>query len=729
MFRRIGLVGSSLLVVALLAPGVRSQTVPADNTSPAASPTSAASEAPSAAAPSTAPASSGGGDIVVTAQRRSERLVDVPVSISVVPGAQLSQGGASIEAATKLVPGVVIARNGLAIQPTIRGIGTNVSGVGVDPNVAIYLDGVYQSSQAGNIFDLVNVDQVQILKGPQGTLFGRNATGGAILVTTKAPSFTPTAEFNLSYARYNEVTANAYGSTGIGDKVAVDLAVYYRHSDGWMRDLRTGQDVNEQRSYDVRSKILFEPTDKLKFTLGLSHSYTSDPTGFAFEALNGDSIGRPRPGSTPIAADRNELSQDTLPVIQIKANNIQLNGSYDLGFATLASITDYRTERDHFVADLDSSYAPVQYESYTPHYRDFSQEVTLTSPSHGKFTWVAGAYYFHEKAYISDFYLNGSSYIDSDVHTDAVAGFADGTYNIGRLALIGGIRFSSEQKQFAADRPSTGASVADKTRWNSWTPRAGLRFTLSPHANIYATYSKGFKSGAYNPTSLDTKPINPEKVDAYEIGFKSSTRLLSINLAAFYYNYNDIQVSAYDFSVGTQRLFNAARAKIYGAEADAAYHVTDALDVHAAFAYTHSEYSSFPGAPQFLPAPPGNVGNVSTSGGIDASGNAMIRAPKFTVSGTASYKIDLPKGSVTISATPYWSSRVYYTFDERLSQAPYFTMDARIAWAPTDRLTLSVFGRNLTDKTYATYITASQARDGVQFARPRTFGVALGFKY
>lgn len=691
--------------------------------SPAAAQTSA--QQPAAPPSLTDPASD---DVVVTAQRRSERLVDVPVSITVVDGSALAQAGVTaIDTVTKLAPGVLIDRQGAYLQPTIRGIGSSATGPGADPNVAIYVDGIYQSSQTGNLFDLPNVDQVAILKGPQGTLFGRNATGGAILITTKTPSFDTRANADLSYGRYNEVHAAAYATTGLAATLAGDLAVNYRRSDGWIKDLRTGDDRNQQHSFDMRSKLRWNATDKLSFILSVAYDDTSDPTGLASSVASGNSSGRPRPNSGPIADTRGELSHDLPPEISFHATQLALTGSYDLDFAKLASITAYRREDGHIEADLEGSYAIVQEATYNQFFKNFSQEVTLTSVAGTPLTWVLGGFYFFERSGQPNFYFNSLPYINSQITTHAISGFGDGTYTFGKLSLTAGIRYSSEKKRLQIGPGFNPYTVDTGARFSQWTPRAGIRYALTSRSNVYATYSRGFKSGTYNNASFNPTPVNPETVDAYEVGYKTSSLLFSLSTAGYYYRYNDIQVTAFDYTQGTSRLLNAAKAEIYGAEGEGTLRFSSAFDIRTALAYTHGRYTSFPGAPSFTPRLPGNIGNVSTI--INASGARMIRAPAFTASGTANYRIPVGGGSVTLSATPYWSSRINYSFDERISQAPYFTLDATVTWAPNSHLRLGAYLRNATDRTYATFRTSSSARDSVVYAEPRTYGVSASFTY
>jgi iron complex outermembrane receptor protein len=680
--------------------------------------------------------SNASGEIVVTAQRRSERLVDVPVSVTAIGGQQLSKAAVNgLFDVTNKVPGVIINRNGGYLQPTIRGIGTNVTGPGADPNVAIYLDGIYQSSQTGNMFDLANVESVEVLKGPQGTLFGRNATGGAILVKTRDPQFTPTGQFTFGYGSYREVRANGYVTGGITDTLAAEGSVYYRHSDGYIKDLLTGEDRGEQRSADIRGKLLWKPTDSLRFVLGAAHTETSDPTGLAFNALGGNSAGRGVDPNTPIATKRGTLSHDLAPEISVKQNSVDLHADLDTGIGTIHSISAYKKENDIIHSDLDASYVSVQYAIYKQFSKDFTQEINLTSKPGGRLSYVVGAFYFDESAGFPYYIVNGIHMLHADLKTQAYSFYADGTYTLGKFSIIAGIRYSHEQKHQLWGAGDVGPYTTDASKvFSNVSPRAGLRYALSSHSNVYATYSKGFKSGTYNVSSASTVPVKPEGVDAYEVGFKTSSRGFSLNTSAFYYDYKNIQVTAFDFTKGISTLLNAAKARIYGGDIDATYQVTPELNVRGAFAYTHARYTSFPGAVIFLPKTDPVTGAVLNTGNLpeppyDASGNTMIRAPKLTASANIDYRIPVGGGDIDISASPYWTSKINYSFDERIQQPAYFTMDANISWSPDEHLRVSLWGKNLTNKVYASFRSVSSTRDSIVYAPPRTVGGTLGYSF
>jgi len=238
------------------------------------------------------------GEIIVTAQRRAERLIDVPISISALSGNALEQAGIrSTEDLTAVIPGLNFATNGAFAQPTVRGIGTTVTSAGNDANVAIYIDGVYQPNQIANFSDLVDLEQVEVLKGPQGTLFGRNATGGAIRVTTKRPSFTPEARLTASYGRFDDVRLTAFGTAPLSDEIAVSFAFLYGDDQGYVRNIGTGNRVADSNAMSIRGKILLQPTDGLEFILTASRTERSANPAFTLGVLDGNSNALRLPGS------------------------------------------------------------------------------------------------------------------------------------------------------------------------------------------------------------------------------------------------------------------------------------------------------------------------------------------------------------------------------------------------------------------------------------------------
>lgn len=717
------LMATSVAAIALASPAIAQDAVPAGSVEAAGGAESGAEQ------------DAVGAEIIVTAQRRAERLVDVPISIAAISGDALATAGVNaVDDLTRLTPGVLINRVGGYLQPTVRGVGTNATGPGADPNVALYVDGVYMPSQTGNFFDLPNVERVEVLKGPQGTLFGRNATGGAILITTREPSFAPTMLANISYGRFNEVKSSAYVSTGLTDTVAIDLAGVYRTSDGWIKDIRTGAKRNAQHSGDIRGKILVKPSDRLKFTLAASYNETSDPTGLAQAAINGVSRGQLAGAiRTEIADAPRELSQEYQPVIKVKSYSVSLKGEADLGFATLNSISALRNEDGRINAELDSSYAVVQYANYDQYYDNVSQEINLASNGDGPLGWVAGVYYYNDKSGFERFLFNNFPFARSKVTTDSYAGYFDGNYTVGSVKLIFGIRYSDETRKFYRTSPGSAFPNPAESHFKAWTPRAGLSVAIDNATNAYATYTRGFKSGTYNSTAALSAPaVAPEKIDAFEFGVKHASHLIDITAAAYYYKYKDIQVTAFDYNAGVSRLINAADASIKGAELSVAMRPVTGLSLAGSIAYTDAKFGDFPGAPSFTPTFNATTGALTgiVSSFVNAAGNPLLRAPKLTLSGNLEYTYGLSDDrEVGIALRPYYSSRISYSFDERIVQPAIFTLDGNLRYALNGNVEFSLWGRNLTNKVYATYRGSTSMRDSILFAAPRTYGVAVGMHF
>jgi len=300
--------------------------------------------------------------------------------------------------------------------------------------------------------------------------------------------------------------------------------------------------------------------------------------------------------------------------------------------------------------------------------------------------------------------------------------------------VIAGIRYSYEHREVAS---APGAiQPAPYTRFQEanekqWTPRFGLKYALGARSNVYATYSKGFKSGIFDSQTAGGVGVRPEKVDAFEAGFKTASPGVTFNAAAFYYDYKDTQVTAVisgDNGTVFSALFNVPKARIYGAEADATIRLGDNFDLRLAAAYTNSRYVEFKNAPGWILRPGAlTFANVI----VDASGKNMVRSPKYTVSSTLNYHSAIGDNKkLELAISPYFSSRVYHTFDNALSQKAYLTLDATATLTIDDKLTLSIFGRNLTDSDYATRMAQnSLTLNAVVYAPPRSYGVSLGYSF
>jgi iron complex outermembrane receptor protein len=705
-------------------------------------------------------------EVIVTAQRRAERLQDVPLSITVQSADQLQrQGIANLKDLSNAVPGLRMATTGPNLQPAIRGVSSQQSDPGNDANVAVYLDGVYQANQLINSMDLPDVDHIEVAKGPQGTLFGRNATGGAIQVFTKAPSFTPTGLVSLGYARFNDFTAKGFVSGPIvGDTLAASLSGFYERSDGYDHNvLNGGRHFKGVDAKSVRLKLLAAPTDDAHFTLTLGYTDRYDDTSSHFVALNGNSAGRgvlsangasliPNPGVIISSAPYNVVENEPA-FIHINDYNASLKGEVDLGFGTLSSITAYDRNRVENDIETDQSSADILFYNLTDRAESFSQELSLASRKMGKLSWVVGGFYYYNKGGYDPIRVHGGSLgnLEIDVfaqqRTHAYAGFGEVNYDLtDRLTVIGGLRYSSEKRQAngANGFTSTNAPVGRPTlpklgshSWDSFTPRISLRYRLDEAGdNAYATYSTGFKSGGYSLATLETSPFQPEKIKAFEVGVKTSpARRISGNIAAFYYNYTDQQVQAIvnNFNVTA----NAAGSHIKGIDADAIARVTPDFDLSAGLSILDAKFSNFSNATTNAPITytsgalaglPCFCGNLTGTANVD--GNRPVRSPTWTLNLTAAYSKELSAGVFDASASVYHSAKYFFDVENRVHQPGFTTVGARASFRPANTgIKLTVWGQNLTNKHVIQGVFLLNQADGVSYGPPRTFGASVEYAF
>jgi iron complex outermembrane receptor protein len=654
------------------------------------------------------------GEVIVTAQRRSERLQDVPISITNVTAEQLKDANIqNLAAIQKVTPALRFDNQGPFYQPTIRGVGSAIVTSGSGSNVGIYVDGFYSPNPEAADLQLLNVENVQVLKGPQGTLFGRNTTGGAILVTTGKPSKTPGGMVDVSYGNYNTLRYEAYGATGIGDHVAVDAAYVNSQGDGWQKNIFTHDDkVGAYRNWSIRTGVNVDVTDDISVLFRYAHHSTNDPTSMENNSLvqNGQvlNIGAVIPGAL-VATRPDEVSRP-LPVgFEARSDVFQLTPRFELPFGTLTSYTQYRREDGTFHQDAATS-APVFYGVIPVEDRTFSQEFLLTSKPGPRLQWTAGAFYLdYRDSFAANISQGGgpifraaSSY--SDTVTEAV--YLDLTYQLlDKLFVTAGARYSHDEVRHGwFEIANTGRVYAPTLKGDKVTPRFVLRYAFDPETSAYASFTRGYKAGIYNLGGASLVPVQPEKITAYEVGFKHAERKFSVNAAAYYYDYTNLQVASYGLinSVPVSEITNAATSRVYGVEADGRYRVTDDFEVNASAAYTHARYRHFPNAPGFVVAG-GPAGGPIEGTIVDASGRSMQRAPDFTATAGARYTVDLAGGKLVLSGTLYHSSEVFFDTAAEVSQKPYNTLGLRVAWTdPSDRYTVALYGDNVTGTRYLT---------------------------
>ena len=685
-------------------------------------------------------------EIIVTAQKREERLVDVPMSISAISGDSLAAAGvASTGDLEQIVPGLGTPSVGLAFTPAIRGVTTISTSPGDETNVAIYLDDVYLGAPIVGLFEFKDIERIEVLKGPQGTLFGRNATGGAIRVLTRSPSPVPAAEVSADYGVMAKRIKLASFVTGpITRDISASLNLNYTHDDGYIDGVaqNRGMRFGKFRNVGGRAKVRYDPADSLSVTLTGDASFRRDTALYAWVPRDGRNANESLPSA--VVWGPYEYGGSTMPLAKLDSWGSSLRIDWETsGGTSVRSITGYRGARGFYQTDTDRLNLPISALRLRQFQSNFSQEAVVATPRGKRWSLVGGLYYYHSRARnpFFDAYLGdapGGTVVTSftnDVLTDSYAAFGELTFNAtDRLHLTGGVRYTRETKTGSFRfllRPDGVLSDRIRRTYDSPTYRAVIRYDLSDDTNVYVNASSGFKSGVFNAYAYPLLAVKPEKIDAVEVGIKGKLAGISYSLSGFLYNYGNIQLQGQtqiggDFFV---TLTNAARARIRGFEATLA----GSIDTHLSYELGLSglpiaQYSSFPAAQVFIfdPATGGNVSTVP----YDATGSRVIRSPKFQANARLRYVRELLGGQLDVSTSYAYNDGSFIQPGNFTRQAAYHVVNARMAWTePGGRYTFSVIGENLTNEKYSFYTTDSVAGTVDVLARPREINFGISAKF
>jgi iron complex outermembrane receptor protein len=725
-----------------------------------------------------APASEGGlEEIVVTAQKRTESLVNVPISVATLSADNLQRSGITDAGSlAQVVPGLHVDSSGAFFMPSIRGVGTAVAGPGAGANVATYIDGIYKPNSLANDFTFIDVDSVQVLKGPQGTLFGRNTTGGAIVVTTRQPTFEPVLDARLGYGNYNTTRGSVFASTGLTSNLAGSLAVGAGKSSGWTTNKATGRDGNPSDDYTLRGKLLLTASDIWKITLTLEEQFVNDPSLYAVNSYKGWA-GTALFGVPLITSGAHQIELST-PIKHIyRERGFSLKNEVDLDFATLASYSaghwDTGEEETSETASVFPANGTLPIPTAVPpsvvltqadwHYTEktLSQEFDLGQSGKGPLDWVTGLYYYYDNTRYAPFntalygpfgpggpFTGGaypwpaSSYVNTgDQHSFNATGisttaaiFGDVTYNLDKWHFTAGGRGTYDRAgvNFAAF-PSIAGGVTSETvypsahtHWYSFTPRAIIRYSLTDDSNVYFSFNRGSKSGLYNATGYQGQrsPVDPEKINAYEVGYKIAQHNWRLEASAFHYDYSGLQVASYVGAVAV--LQNAASSKISGADLHFQQALQEHLNLDLGAAYTHARYSTFENASTSIFDPTRGV--VNRPG--DVSGGRMERTPTFTGTAGLTYTYPVLGGSLSVGGNYSYQTASSFDFAYTLVQPSYGLLNARVAWTdPSAHWTVSVSGKNVTNKVYLVQVLPNGGGFGQTYGEPASVFAELNVHF
>lgn len=695
------------------------------------------------------------GEIVVTAQKREERLLEVPMSITAIQGeVMINSGISSTINLAQVSPGIVTVNNGFGFLPVIRGIQSTGTSPGDETNVAVYIDDISIGTPIAGFFDLSDIERIEVLKGPQGTLYGRNATGGAIRIVTRKPSFDTSGNVSVDYGfHYKELKAAGYVTGKITEDLAGSISATYRSGDGYIKGTgpNVGKTYGDPNNYLVRGKLLWQSGSNFQAIISADTWRQRNDSVFISMVRAGGNPFPLVPGSIPNTPYTNAGS--TEPYAKLKGWGLGLDATWDVGNdISIRSITGYRHVDVHSQSDTDRTSLSRTSNQLSQRQDAFSQELTVAGPADGTFAWIVGAYYLNSKASNPYFrQVTGdspggvpASDFTNHMTSEALAGFGEVTLNLmDSLHITGGLRYSSETKDFfyqsrvIAGVPNTGTVTDTEKTWNSVTWRGVARYDLSENANVYFSASTGFKSGVYNAYSPLNIPVNPEKVTAFELGAKARAGGINLTVAGFAYKYRDIQVSSYSFVNGALQLTlsNAAQAKMRGVEFTADGRLGGGLSFNAGLSWQPtSKYENFTSAQVTVPLNPAAYavpfdGIVATLvRPFDASGSRTVRTPEFTGNLRLTYETELLGGDFEGNVNTSYTSAFNWQPGNYSREDGYALVNFRLGWTKSN-VTYSVFGNNIFAHAYLTDLVPNNAGDSLKFAPKQEFGVGVRYAF
>jgi iron complex outermembrane receptor protein len=704
-------------------------------------------------------------EVVVTAQKREQSAQDTPIAVTVLTGESLVQLGAtSGNDVAQYTPGLAIAPvQGVGNIPniSIRGVGLNDFRDFNESPSAVYVDEVYKGALAGLDFALYDIDRVEVLRGPQGTMFGRNATGGLVSYMTRRPTDTMEGYARLSAGSYGDIRAEAAVGGPLSGAVSGRLAAVYHTNDGVRNNVNpAGKDGDQIDLAAARGQLDFKLSDagSLLVTLETGRNDNSGGNPYRYApALYDDGdppqpvvpteIDKPNRDVVVGTSDLNDINVSAGLKTDTEFNSATARLGWNFGAVDLVSITNYQDFDKHQIQDCDSSPADACFTDYTTKVKQFSQELRLQGEI-GRLLWNAGLYYFDLEnkgaqalsGYIVPFLFDptGQLVIDStattfDTTTTSWAVFGQLEYRItDAVALIGGLRYTDNKTDmtqvFLNTVPEdalgfTGGVLYPKEtlKKDNVSYTAKVTWDVNDATMVYAGVANSFKGGTFNsgfgPVPAPVYSVKPEDLTSFEIGFKSelSDRRNRLSGAAFYYDYKDMQ--AFQFVNLNQLLFNAD-ATVKGAELEWTGLPVDALEISAGVGYLDT-----------------NVKNVADKNGV-VKDREMVLAPEFSLSGMARYTWDLSAGSALAAQVDgNYTTSVYFDNINApgTKQGSVALFNARLAWySPSDRYEVSAYVRNLTDEeplNYAFDLSSDLGYVQQSYHPPRTYGVSMGVKF
>ncbi len=700
-------------------------------------------------------------EVVVTAQKREQSLMDAAIDVTAFSGIQLREAGIDdVFGMAKAIPGLTIQNTGANPQIFMRGVGTRITGTGLDSAVAVYVDDRFVTRQTGQVFDIYDVERVEVLKGPQGVLFGRNSTGGAIRIITAEVSDELEGELNFGYGTEEYQMASGFVNVPVTDNFGIRISAQSRQRDAFKENIfEGGADFDDLDAQSVRVKARWDVSDNSTLKFSYDRSKATDLSSSGAVSLDrGNPRGVALGGITTSERDKIASSLGTDPFYgspKIESDSFQLRFETSLSDSLdLVAYLHYADFRSAKPGDYDgTSFQDIEVESAFFDASDVGFGIELSSNSDGPLSWVVGANAFEGDAE-SDFDLRVGPAGGGKLRLSTGYGFYDNTaygvfgsfdYDLNeRWTLTVGGRYTYEDKEnslatsLIAVATVSPVPASDGESWNEFTPKVTLTYNLD-NGIIYGTFASGFKSGGYNHPLRVGAVIQPETIDMIEVGYKAdlsdSVRLTS---AFFAYSYDDLQVTKAASGGGTVTTENATDSDIMGLDVDLTWAATEKLTLRFNAEYLDTEYKDYETAGRapntVLTGDPAAIGYGFVF--FNAEGQEMLRAPELAAYLSMQYDspIDVGgrEGSLSLNMNYAWKDDYLFDFEVDplvdVTQDAHGILNAR-ATLTIDKVSLSVWGKNLTDEVYFFDKVVAGTNNRGNYGHPRTYGVDFAYRF
>ena len=722
--------------------------------------------------------------VVVTAERKESNLQETPIAISAFSQASLDKKGITdIDATQNSVVGLQFGTATAftaGVRVAVRGIGTDVITTGGDQSIALHMDGVYLGKASAGLLSFYDLERLEVLRGPQGTLYGRNATGGSINIISAKPTQDFIAKADVLGGNYGRARVRGVIGGGLSENLAARVTATWEKNNGTIENLNPGVgDLGEKDDWMVRAQLLYDVSDNVEI-IGRFHMAENRGTGpasktlaypaAAFAGLIQPPVG-PLAGSPfgvpnfqpvfataqPAPSSLHQVRLNQLDQFSQDAMGANLEINVDLGFATMKSLTAWFDNETNLFRDGDGSELPLYIKARTEESEQFTQELTLSSNSTGPLEWQLGAFYFSDESgdfdVLADFPANPAfgatgyefTIPEARAESTAWAVFGQASYFVTEdVRITGGIRYSYDKKDGVNELrliqdPAPGGLIlvgfpqsgAFGESWDQVTYKVGVDYFVTDSSMLYGSFSTGYKAGGVNinaPADPVAAIYDPETIDAWEIGSKNRffDDRFQLNVSAFWYDYSNLQLFAVTDS--DPIIQNAAESEIKGIEVETQWAASNNLQLDFSFAYLDATFTDFMSADPADPAPLQTV--------EDLSGNRLPQSPEFELVAGAQYTWPLPSGDLSLSSNYHWQDKTFFRAfnDEDKAQDAYGELDARLEYVHDDgRWRVALFGKNLTDKEAIRGLQVEAGLFGapslVNPNQPRTWGGEVGFEF